>query len=365
MATRQSFVVARDDLRRTRIVDEPLPALADGEVLLRIDRFAFTANNITYAEMGERMAYWRFFAAPDGWGLIPVWGFAEVVDTRTAPIRRGERIYGFLPMATHVLLRADRVSDSGFVDGSAHRQQLPPAYNLYLRSDADAIYRAEHEGLLALLRPVFITSFLIDDYLADENFFGAKRVVISSASAKTAFGLAHQLHRRGAVEVLGLTSPANRAFVTGLGCYDRVLTYDDVPSLPADAPTVFVDFAGSAALRAMVHAQLGDQLVFSSAVGFSHRDRENQTEPSALPGAKPVFFFAPDRLRKRAKDWGRDGIDARFGEQWRQFVPVVSRWLTVTYGSGPVAVEAVYLATLDGKVAPDQGHVLSLHQTPS
>jgi len=115
----------------------------------------------------------------------------------------------------------------------------------------------------------------------------------------------------------------------------------------------------------MVHAQLGDQLVFSSAVGFSHRDRENQTEQAALPGAKPVFFFAPDRLRKRAKDWGRDGIDARFGEQWRRFVPVVSRWLTVTHGNGAAAVEAVYMATLDGKVAPDQGHVLSLHETAS
>jgi hypothetical protein len=53
---RRSFVVARDDLRRSRFIDEALPALGAGDVLLKVDRFAFTANNVAYAEMGERMA---------------------------------------------------------------------------------------------------------------------------------------------------------------------------------------------------------------------------------------------------------------------------------------------------------------------
>jgi hypothetical protein len=360
MDHQQTFVVARTDLRRTQVIDAPLPELADGEALLRIHRFAFTANNITYAEMGERMGYWQFFAAPEGWGVIPVWGFAEVIHSRAASVARGERVYGYWPMATHAVLRPDRANAASFVDGSAHRQQLPPAYNLYLRTAADAAYRAEHEDLLALLRPVFITSFLIDDYLADEGDFGAKRVVLSSASSKTAFGLAHQLHRRGAVEVVALTSPANRRFVAGLGCYDRVLSYDEIATLPNDEPTVYVDFAGSAPLRRAVHEQLRDRLVFSSAVGFAHRNSQDPAPQAALPGAKPVFFFAPDRLRKRAKDWGRDGIDARFAEQWRAFVPLASRWLTVTHGAGAAAVQAVYAAALAGTIAPDQGHVLTM-----
>ena len=353
-----SFVVARRDLRCSRFIDEPLTALEAGEVLLRVDQFAFTANNVTYAEMGERLAYWQFFPAPDGWGNIPVWGFAEAIDSRHAQIERGERFFGFLPMATHVVLRPERVCDASFVDGSAHRQKLPPAYNLYLRTAGDAAYLAQDEDLQALLRPVFITSFLIDDFLADEAFFGAQRVLLSSASSKTAFGLAHLLHRRSQVEVAALTSPANRAFVAGLGCYDRVSTYDEIVELPADRATIYVDFAGSAALHRAVHVHLGDKLVFSSAVGLSHRDR--QAPEPGLPGVKPVFFFAPDRLRKRAKDWGRDGIDARFTEQWREFVPVARDRLTVTRGEGPAAVEIVYAAALDGKIAPDRGHVLTM-----
>ena len=358
MSRRQTFVVARDDLRTSRIIDEPLPTLAPGEVLLRVDRFAFTANNLTYAELGERMAYWQFFAAPEGWGCIPAWGFADVLESRHAGLAPGERVYGFLPMATHVRLRPDRVTDAGFVDASEHRTALPGAYNLYLRTAGDASHRPELEDLQALLRPVFITAFLLDDLFADEAFSGVRRVVLSSASSKTAFGLAHQLHRRGGVEVVGLTSPANRAFVRGLACHDRVLDYDEIAGLPDDVPTIYVDFAGNHAVTRAVHERLGDRLAFSSAVGFTHRDAGAAAQD--LPGVKPAFFFAPERLRKRARDWGREGLDARVAQAWAAFAPAARAAITVVRGAGPAAVEAVHAAALRGGLAPDQGHVLSL-----
>lgn len=296
--------------------------------------------------------------APEGWGNVPVWGFAEVIDSRHEGFKRGERIYGLLPMATHLVLRPDRVNEFRFVDATAHRQKLPSAYNLYLRADRDPTYQPRDEGLQALLRPVFITSFLIDDFLADEGFFGADCVLLSSASSKTAFGLAHQLHRRAGIEVIGLTSTAHGGFVRGLGCYNQVLAYDEMARLPAQRPTVYVDFAGSSALRSAVHEHYGSSLKYSSAIGFSHR--ETGAPQAGLPGPEPVFFFAPDRLRKRATDWGRDGIDTRFADQWREFLPVARHWLTVVAGHGPEAVEAVYGQALRGTVPPDRGHILSM-----
>jgi NADPH:quinone reductase-like Zn-dependent oxidoreductase len=358
MSNNRLFVVARNDLRQSRFVDVPLPGLEDGEVLLKTDTFAFTANNITYAEMGERMAYWQFYPAPEGWGNIPVWGFADVVASRHPQVAQGERFYGYLPMATHAVLRPQRVDDAGFVDGTPHRQDLPAAYNLYLRTAADALYKPEHEALQALLRPVFITSFLIDDFLAEQAFFGAQRVLLSSASSKTAFGLAHLLHHRGGIDVVALTSAGHHAFVNGLGCYDRVVNYDDLQSLPADRPTVYVDFAGSAALRHAVHTHLDGQLMYSSAVGISHRDTKQAA--TALPGVKPVFFFAPDRLRQRARDWGRDGLDARIAAAWQAFVPVAASRLEVVRGAGPAAVESLYGAALEGRIPPREGHVLAM-----
>ncbi|WP_341704238.1 DUF2855 family protein [Ferrovibrio sp.] len=353
-----SFVIDKADLSRTAIVDTPLPALQPGEILLKVDSFAFTANNITYAEMGDRMAYWAFYPAGDNRGIVPVWGFADVIDSRHDRIARGERIYGFLPMATHAVLQPEKITDTSLVDGTPHRKALPPAYNFYVRTTGDTAFLPEHEPLQALLRPLFITAFLIDDFLADEKFFGAQTVVISSASSKTAFGLAWLLHKRRGITVTGLTSAGNRDFVAGLGCYDRVVLYDDIASLDAAQPAVYVDFAGSGAVRKAIHEHYGDALKYSCAVGLSHR--ETSPPGKGLPGPKPVFFFAPDRIRKRTQDWGRGGIDTRFADAIGDFLPKAAGWLRIIEGSGESSVAAAWQATLAGEVKPDEGHILSL-----
>ena len=100
---------------------------------MRVDRFALTANNITYGVVGERIGYWAFFPPQDnadgGWGIIPVWGFADVVRSRCAEIPEGTRLYGYFPMASHWVMRPARVTEARMIDGSDHRQALPPVYN--------------------------------------------------------------------------------------------------------------------------------------------------------------------------------------------------------------------------------------------
>src|SRR6202022_4246022 len=191
-------------------------------------------------------------------------------------------------------------------------------------------------------RPLFMLSFLVDDFLAENEFFGAATVMLSSASSKTAFGLAHLLHTlRRDIRVIGLTSAANTDFVRSLGCYDDVVTYDRVTSLPLDSPVAFVDMAGNSELRANLHRHFGDQMKYSGRVGLTHRS-SSPDEPE-LPGAKPSWFFAPDQIRKRAKEWGPGGIDMRFGKAWADFAPMLDRWLTVTEGRGSADVQRVYL----------------------
>ena len=47
----------------------PDAPLASGQVRLRVEHFALTANNITYAAFGAAMNYWQFFPTDDdGWG---------------------------------------------------------------------------------------------------------------------------------------------------------------------------------------------------------------------------------------------------------------------------------------------------------
>jgi Protein of unknown function (DUF2855) len=361
------FLVRRADLKQHAVVPLKAPnadTLGSGQLLLAIDRFAFTSNNVTYAVFGDAMSYWAFFPAADGWGKVPVWGFADIVASRHPGLSAGERLYGYLPMATHLVITADRVQASRLVDVAAHRVALPAVYNQYSRVGGDSGYDARFESEQMLLRPLFGTSFLLDDFLADNAFFGARSVLLSSASSKTASGLAYLLQskRRANCQVIGLTSPANRAFVERVGYYDRVVAYDEIAALPADVATVFVDMAGSDTVLRAVHGRFGERLMHSCRVGGTHWDdlAANRISAQPLPGPKPKFFFAPDQIKKRVSEWGSTGFESRLAEVWREFLGSVEGWLEVRYGFGPAAVGAVYDEMLNGRTDPAVGHVLSL-----
>ena len=272
-------------------------------------------------------------------------------------------------MGSHLVVRPARIGKHSFVDGSAHRQALPAAYNQLVFCDADTDYRADREGQQAILKPLFVTSFLIDDFLADQQFFGARQVLLSSASSKTAYGTAHCLSlRRGqpdAPRVVGLTSPANRAFVDSLGCYDEVRTYDELAQMARDTPSVYVDFAGQAALRRSIHEHFAERLGYSCSVGGTHWD--GLGSGAGLPGPRPTLFFAPSQLQKRGapppQGWGPDGLQRRIGEAWHAFLEPVcasaNPWLRVVHGSGGDAVEAAYRALLSGQADAREGQMLS------
>src|SRR5258706_11722619 len=119
-----TFVVERQTLSRTRWLDTAPAPLADGQARLAIDSFALTSNNITYAAFGDAMNYWGFFPTGDSaTGCIPVWGFANVAESRCDGVTVGERFYGYFPIASDVMLQPARVTPNGFFDGAEHRPE--------------------------------------------------------------------------------------------------------------------------------------------------------------------------------------------------------------------------------------------------
>lgn len=344
------LIVGRKNLGETRIDRHPVPAPADGEAVLRIESFALTANNVTYGMVGDQIGYWRFFPAPEGWGRLPVWGFATVEASAHPDMAAGDRFYGYWPMSSHLTVKPRRTK-GGFVDDSAHRADLPPTYNIYANAPAGGAFEAERSIVL------FATSFLIDDFLLDNGDFGARTVVITSASSRTAIGLAQLLKKSGRMKTVGLTSPRNRAFVESLGYYDAVALYDDLEATQIERPAVLVDFAGDKGLIRRIHTLLGDDLKDSCLVGLTHWE-DFGPQGEALPGPQPAFFFAPDRIRKRREDWGPEGFDTRYGAAWLDFAADTPRWLKIETHEGPEAALEAYLSVLRGESTPDRGVVV-------
>src|SRR6188472_2393651 len=115
------FLVRRDDLRVSRLGDPDPPEVGSGEALLRVDTFGLTSNNVTYAVLGDAMSYWSFFPAADGWGRVPMWGFAEVERSEADGVDPGARVYGYLPPSTQLAVVPTDADERGFLDGAPHR----------------------------------------------------------------------------------------------------------------------------------------------------------------------------------------------------------------------------------------------------
>src|SRR5207247_992845 len=140
--------------------------------LLRVDRVGVTANNVTYALLGDAMHYWDFFPTTPGWGLVPLWGFGEVIASAADGVHAGSRVYGYFPSASHLLVRPGSADETRFRDASDHRTKLPSPYNSYTVTTHDAAYEPDREDLLILFRPLFFTSYMLADALEDNAFYG-------------------------------------------------------------------------------------------------------------------------------------------------------------------------------------------------
>ena len=262
-----------------------------------------------------------------------------------------------MPMSTVVVVSPGQVNERGFTDLAPHRQPMSSTYNRYAYLSEYSLHVPGSEEHHMLLWPLFFTSFLIDDVIADASRFGAELVVISSASSKTALITAHLLHARGD-KVIGLTSPDNREFVQELGCYSSVLTYDNLQALPTNT-AVYVDIAGNGRVTAAVHEHYGNDLKHSMIVGNTHWN-ESSPPSAALPGPTPTFFFAPNQIAKRTAEWGSAELDQRVSSSWEHFYAWASKWVEFQYVVGHQGVDSVYRELLDGHSNPRVGYICSL-----
>jgi Protein of unknown function (DUF2855) len=365
MMTRWAIDINRDDVTKAAVVADNALTVNDGQLLVQIDSYAMTANNVTYAVFGkpaglfgDNQGYWDFFAERDAPGRLPVWGFATVVESRAEGISAGDQFYGYYPMASHAVLTVGRASANGFIDVTPRRTTLPPIYNQYQRVSALPDYRAEHHDYWPVFRPLFLTGWLIADQFEDDGDYGVEQVLVASASSKTAIGLGHAMQQRAVrPRTVGLTSKTNVEALAALKIYDSVIAYDDIAQLDAATPSALVDMAGSGAVTRAVHNHFADALNYSMIVGKSHWDAA--PEMGALPGPDRQGFFAPGRSEKRLADWGPRGFGEKLAEAWLGFMDVAPDIARVDTRSGSDAALAAYQEVLAGKADPKTGIVIT------
>ncbi len=352
--------VERTKLRTTKVVKSELPELVDGQILVAIDLFGLTSNNVSYAVSGDVIGYWSYYPAEGCWGKVPVWGCANVVASRCDNVPVGDRLWGFFPMASHAVLLPGNVRDDQFDDVSVHRLPLPALYNTYRRTLAEPEFLRQFEVERCLLFPLFATSFVLYDYLVDNNFFGARQVLIGSVSSKTGFGLAKLLHNDPQVtqRIIGLTSAPNVAFVNSLDCCDEVVVYGEEARIDATVPSAYIDMSGDARLTAALHNLLGENMVESAMVGATHWEQRGAT--GKLPGARPTFFFAPGHIAKREAEWGHGVMMIKAMTAAAGLAQGVQAQMAVEWTRDVQGLTALWNDLLDNKVSPDRGLMVSL-----
>lgn len=323
---------------------------------LAIEGYALTANNVSYAVLGEQMGYWRFFPAPNGHGCVPVWGHATVLASAHPDIAVGERLYGYLPMASHALLVANRVRPDSLVDASPHRAGLPAVYQHYRRLPAGSA-EPEADALEAVLRPLYMTAWLLAALATNDT---GTTLILTSASSKTALATAALLRSRAnRPRLIGLTSAGRVTTVQATGLYDTVLAYDAAAGVTAqvEGAAVIYDFAGDAGVRAALHTALAHCLRASWMIGLTHQDAS--AAPKGLPGPAPQLYFAPSHWQQLATQIGARELEAQMAADWPVLLAQADRWFRIQHAAGAEALARVWAALVAGRVPADQAWVLT------
>jgi len=363
------FEVAKNELSNTRVValniEQPL---AENEVLLRIDKFALTANNISYGITGETLGYWRFFPSENDpqqtqWGRLPVMGFADVVSSNNEDIKVGERVWGFMPMATHLTITAGNLSKAGFSDVSPCREGLSPVYSRFDRVSENPFYQQKNEDYDILLRGLFTTAWLVDDFMFDNDYFESQQYLITSASSKTSIALAFTIKQRGERPAIGITSTANRHFVESLGCYDQVISYEEITTLDPKTRSILVDMAGGKTTLSSIHHHFAQQLCYSCRIGATQHgdiDVNDTMSINNLPGATPTFFFAPTQLKKRSLDWGAGETMKQISLSLLNYIEFCRSSITIAHTHNIHHLDDIYQQVLAGTADASEGQIISL-----
>lgn len=358
------FQISKSDFTQVRVIESDFHdhQLANGQILVQVEQFAYTTNNISYAIAGERFGYWKYFPTSNGtddWVVTPVWGFGKVIKTNNSDVTLNSVIYGFLPTADQVILTPTQVSQFAFVENSLHRKDLDLFYNQYEIVTENLHYSRADDNARMVFGPLHQTAFVMLHFLQDSAWKGAEQIIILSASSKTSLGMAYGFCNADAKPTLvGVTSSKNVESLDRLNLYDEIVSYDNIEGITSDVPTLLIDMSGRNEIINDLFSKLGDQMISCIQVGRTH-----WTEPrskSEVPREKIDFFFAPTYMVNKQKEWGKDTYDAALADFVKASTAKISTWLSYISHTSFEDLAKVHQRLSNGSVPPEEATIIQL-----
>ncbi|KAF9069330.1 hypothetical protein BDP27DRAFT_1265111 [Rhodocollybia butyracea] len=393
--------------------------LQRNHIVVKVDRFGWSANNVTYQALGRHphFRYYDFHPAPAApststsepvspqtHGVVPVWGFGTVVSSAHPKVIVGERLYGYFAPARYLVLPIAE-KDVNKYSIYVPRSHLPAdrrVYNQILRCSTDPLYSPETEDLAMLYRPLFWTSYWCEDWLARSQYrSGCEYILISSASSKTAFCLAYCVRKRVAsginIVIIGLTSKGNMEFTKKLGLYHEVYDYDSFLSTPGNVVLrcrwIYIDVAGNQALNTRIYTHFASPytiptLVAAVSLGMTNlapgaanvkeiewstntdlkaantQSQSPQNSSVSSLGFWPVAeqFFLPEWLAVRRLQLSPTQIADMQKGAWEALMRDCIAWVEIEHVWGGERVKRAYEALIGNPrgVSPDKGLIWSM-----
>lgn len=323
------------------------PGLDDGQTLVRVDAFALTANTMTYATSSEAYGFWELFPSDEaGMGRLPAWGTGTVVASRSLTAVAGTVLFGFFPMASHLVV-TPAPTRTGVRDAAGHRRGVHPAYNRY----RDVTGWAEEDLVREmLLRPVHLLAFVVAEHLREHGVWGATDVIVTSASSKAGAGLAHALRHHG-LRRTGVTATGRTGLVGGWGLFERVVSYEEAGDLATAGKAVVIDVAGDEVVLSRIVDGLGGGAAGVLRVGTTHGGGSGDGE----------LFFAPSHIERLVGLWGAASFEERFAAELDAFARVSARWLRTRLQVGQAGAAAAYRELAAGALRGDEMTVVRPH----
>lgn len=342
----------------------PLDTLPLDSILIKIDFFSFTANNATYAALGDSYKYWNFYPTRDAasFGSIPVWGYGTVIQSNTN-IKQGEHIFGYFPPSRFVVFNPIKINPDNFIVSRPDLPQDRLVYNTYIRTNHSYSFKSlvGYEDVISVFWPLFATGYYLADMITCKNF-KVDKIIVTSASSKTAMSFAYSFKLFGNKQpLIALTSHQNLDFVKSLKLYDQVFSYNQVKEISGSC--IITDFAGNQDLNTSLEKHLGKNRHHTISVGMSHFNPNSKLvgfDKEIDSNKRSEIFFAPSFVQQRYRELGKDVAKKREDDDWIRVVPVAKHWIKMEKVFGVEGALDVVRLVIDGKGDPKVGYVLSM-----